>query len=77
MNRPDSTPLLPGIACPTLVIASDEDRLTPTDEARQMESGIPKAELVIIDRAGHLSNFERPEAFNQALRRFLQKWGRD
>jgi pimeloyl-ACP methyl ester carboxylesterase len=71
MNRPDSTGLLSGIRCPTLVIASDEDTVTPADEARGMQECIPGAELTIIPGAGHLSNLEQPRDFNQALQRFL------
>ncbi len=71
MNRPDSTGLLPGIHCPTLVVASDEDVVTPADQARAMQRGIPGAELAMIHGAGHLSNLEQPGDFNQALHRFL------
>lgn len=71
MSRPDSTDLLPGIHCPTLVIASDEDTLTPSDRAREMQRRIPDSELAIIRGAGHLSNLEQPHDFNQVLERFL------
>ncbi|HEY3380942.1 MAG TPA: alpha/beta fold hydrolase [Vicinamibacterales bacterium] len=71
-DRPDSTPLLPGIACPTLVMAGDEDTITGVDVARQMHGRIPGADLEVIPEAGHLSNLEQPAAFNAALARFLQ-----
>ena len=29
MTRPDSTPLLPAIHCPTLVVVGEEDAITP------------------------------------------------
>ena len=32
---------------------------------------MPKAELVVVPRAGHLVNLEDPAAFNDALRGFL------
>jgi len=69
--RPDSTPTLAGIACPTLVIVGDEDQITTVDSARQMHGQIPGAELAVISRAGHLSNLERPREFNAVLARFL------
>jgi pimeloyl-ACP methyl ester carboxylesterase len=71
MNRPDSAGLLPGIDCPTLIVASDEDIVTPADQARAMHRLILGADLAMIRGAGHLSNLERPGDFNQALHRFL------
>jgi pimeloyl-ACP methyl ester carboxylesterase len=73
MNRRDATPLLPGIQCPTLVIASDEDAVTPADRAREMLAAIPGAQLSTIAGAGHLSNLEQPGDFNLALRHFLSQ----
>ena len=73
MHRPDSTPLLPTITVPTLVITGEEDELIPVDESRAMAKAIPGATLVIVPRAGHLANLEQPEAFNQALHEFLAK----
>jgi pimeloyl-ACP methyl ester carboxylesterase len=71
MNRPDATGLLPGIRCPTLVVASDEDGVTPADQVRTMHRRIPGADLAVIRGAGHLSNLEQPGDFTQALHRFL------
>jgi 3-oxoadipate enol-lactonase len=71
MSRPDSTPLLPTIRQPTLIIVGDEDAITPPSDAEQMRALIPGAELVRIPECGHLASLERPEAFNGALARFL------
>ena len=73
MHRPDSTPLLAQIAVPTLVITGDEDELIPVDESRAIAAAVKGATLVVIPRAGHLSNLEQPEAFNNALNTFLTK----
>ncbi len=70
-ERPDRTALLPAIRVPTLVIVGEEDAVTPPEVARQMAEGIPHARLVVIPHAGHLSNVEAPEAFNEAVRDFL------
>lgn len=67
MERPDSEPVVRQIAVPTLVIVGDEDTLTPPEESRRIASLVPSAELVVIPRAGHLSNLEQPERFNDAL----------
>jgi pimeloyl-ACP methyl ester carboxylesterase len=67
MNRPDSRPDLPRIACPTLVVVGEADQLTPEDRAREMADAITGAELAVIPASGHLSPIEAPEAVNAAL----------
>lgn len=71
MARPDSTPLLATIDVPTLVVVGDEDVLAPEREARAMQSAIRGSRLEVIAGAGHLSNLERPAAFNHVLAEFL------
>ncbi|RDI95346.1 alpha/beta fold hydrolase [Meiothermus sp. QL-1] len=72
-HRPDSTPLLPHIAVPALVLVGEEDTLTPPAEARAMNSAIPDSRMLILPEAGHLANLENPKAFNTALLGFLQE----
>jgi len=71
-ERPDSSPDLAGIACPTLVLVGDGDRLTTPEENRRIAERIKGAKITIIPSAGHISNLEQPEAFNRAIRSFLQ-----
>jgi pimeloyl-ACP methyl ester carboxylesterase len=70
-DRPDSVLLLPTISVPTLVIVGEHDVLTPPTDAQALAAGIPHAQLVTIDQAGHMSNLENPQAFNDALLAFL------
>jgi 3-oxoadipate enol-lactonase len=70
--RPDSTDLLSTITCPTLFIVGEDDQATPVAESQYMAQRIPGAIFVTIPQAGHLSNFEQPIAFNQALESFLK-----
>jgi len=70
-QRPDSTALLASIRVPTLVLVGSQDTVTPPAEAEAMAAAIPGAELHVIEGAGHLSNLERSDAFNAALRAFL------
>jgi 3-oxoadipate enol-lactonase len=72
MTRPDSTPLLPSIHCPTLIVVGEEDTVTPRTLAEAMHRAIAGSELVAIPAAGHLANLEQPAAFNAALARFLE-----
>ncbi len=71
MNRPDSRPGLPAIACLTLVLCGRQDVLTPPELSEEMASLIPGAELVMIDGCGHLSTMEQPDAVNAAMRSWL------
>jgi pimeloyl-ACP methyl ester carboxylesterase len=71
-ERPDSRPLLPSIAVPTLVVVGEEDTVTPPAESQAMASAVPHARLATIPAAGHLSNLEVPEAFNRVVRGFLE-----
>jgi len=66
-ERPDSTPDLPGIDVPTLVITSTGDALIPSEATTPMADQIPRALLEVIEGAGHLSNLEAPDRFTQLL----------
>ena len=72
-ERPDSMSLLSLITCPTLVIVGEEDGTTPPSEARFMAQGIPGARLSIIPGAGHISNLEQPDLFNQEVAKFVEE----
>jgi pimeloyl-ACP methyl ester carboxylesterase len=62
-ERPDSSPDLPGIDVPTLVITSDADTLIPREISAPMADAIPGSRLEVIEGAGHLTVLERPDAF--------------
>lgn len=68
----DTGDLLPSIDVPTLLLWGENDRRSPIRIAQQLHAAIPAAELAIIPNAGHLSNLERPDAFNAHLRRFCR-----
>jgi pimeloyl-ACP methyl ester carboxylesterase len=70
--RDDSTRFLRDIGVPTLVVVGEEDELTPPSDAEALRDGIPGAELAVVPGAGHVANLENPEAWNAALRGFLE-----
>lgn len=74
-ERPDSTDDLAGITVPTLVITSDTDTLIPQEVTAPMAEQIPGAKLAVIHRAGHLSNLEAEEAFDDLLAEHLRRCG--
>ena len=70
-TRPDSTPGLAAISCPTLIVVGSDDTIAPPAMAREMAAAIPHAQLVEVPGAGHLAPLERPDLVNAALARFL------
>ena len=72
-GRTDTTGALAGIAVPALVLVGAQDTLTPPDDARVLEKGIPGAEMHVVPDAGHLSNLENPGVFNAHLLEFLDR----
>ncbi len=59
------------IACPTLIVWGDRDRvITPRDADRFAEL-IPGSRKVVFEDTGHLAMLERPAAFNSLLEDFL------
>jgi 3-oxoadipate enol-lactonase len=71
-DRPDSIHQLADIRIPVLAIAGDEDQVTPVAGARQIAEGVADGRLVVIPKAGHLSNLEDERSFNGALMSFLE-----
>ena len=72
-ERPDSTSLLQNLEIPTLIVVGEEDMASPPDEVQSMAQHIPGAQFTIIPRAGHVSNLEQPETFNQTLKQFFER----
>ncbi|HJU57980.1 MAG TPA: alpha/beta fold hydrolase [Actinomycetota bacterium] len=73
--RPDSTPDLPTIDVPTLVVTSTGDRLIAPEIAVEMGRGIPEARIETLAGAGHLSNVEAPDAFDARVLEHLDRCG--
>ena len=71
MARVDSTATLGTIDVPTLVVVGGEDVLTPPSESEILRDAIRNSRFEVIENAGHVSNLERPAAFNHVLSEFL------
>ena len=71
--RHDALDRLAGITSPTLVVAGEQDLLTPPWICREVADRIPGCEFVIIrgDGSSHLVPIERPQEFNQLVTAFL------
>jgi pimeloyl-ACP methyl ester carboxylesterase len=68
---PDFSEILSHVNVPTLLIWGDADSRSPVSCGEALRARIAGSTLVVIPNAGHVSNFERPEQFNAAVREFL------
>jgi pimeloyl-ACP methyl ester carboxylesterase len=69
--RPDSIATLKTINLPTLVIAGDEDTLTPLADAQLIHQNIKGSDLKVISHAGHYVVFENAEETTRVIRAFV------
>jgi pimeloyl-ACP methyl ester carboxylesterase len=62
---------LPEIACPTLIVWGDRDRVITMRDAAVYAELIPNSRKVVYEDTGHLAMVERPAEFNALLGEFL------
>ncbi len=72
LERPDATSVLATLELPTLVLCGREDTWAPPSRHDAMAKMIRRSTLEVIPDCGHMSTLERPQAVNQAFRRWLQ-----
>jgi 3-oxoadipate enol-lactonase len=60
------------IRVPPLVLCGTEDHVTPPALSRDLAQLIPEARYEAIERAGHLTNLERPAEFNTLVGAFIR-----
>ena len=63
------------ITARTLLIAGADDPATPPPMMEEIRARVPDAEMVVLPRAAHIMNVERPEAVNRYLAAFLDGFG--
>ena len=59
------------IAAPTLVIAGEDDFIYPPASQRDLAARIPRAQLVLVENAGHNAHSEQRQRVIGAVRAFL------
>jgi pimeloyl-ACP methyl ester carboxylesterase len=65
------TAKIPDIACPTLVIWGEQDKILGTKDARRFERAIPNSKLVWIPNCGHVPHLEKPQETAAAIAPFI------
>jgi len=72
-GRTDMTHVLPKINVPTLIMVGENDNFTPIASSNTMYEKIKDSQLKIISNAGHVSNLENIDEFNNCMLEFLEK----
>ena len=62
---------LPEITIPVLFLVGEEDQITPPEASELLNQKIKKSTMHIISHAGHLSNLENPDEFNEHIKTFF------
>lgn len=71
LDKPDHSSLLAMIDCPTLLMASRQDKVMPPERSEHMAKNIRNSELVYLDDCGHLAMLEKPEKINEIVSGWL------
>ena len=72
-GRPSVDIRLERLGMRTLVVAGDEDTVTPPELQQHIMDRMPNALVKTIARAGHLSPLEKPQELISLLREFLRE----
>jgi pimeloyl-ACP methyl ester carboxylesterase len=67
----DEIARLGAMAVPTLLVWGREDKAIPVERGEDMHRILIGSRLEILDKAGHVSNFEQAEQFNRLALEFL------
>lgn len=67
----DQSAAAKALTCPVLAIAGEKDGAMPDAMTRHF-GALPDAQIATIPDAGHLPNFQNPDAFNRVLMAFLE-----
>jgi pimeloyl-ACP methyl ester carboxylesterase len=73
LTRPDATPVLAEIRCPTFIICGKQDAWSPPERHQKMAELIAGSELRLIDDCGHMSTMERPDEILSILEEWMGK----
>lgn len=64
-------PRLSEIRHPALILWGEQDRLFPPQVGRDLQTLIPRSRLILIPNAGHIPQWEQPQAVNRHITEFL------
>jgi 3-oxoadipate enol-lactonase len=67
----DFRPEVSAVPLPVLFLVGEKDGATPA-AMRQLQTDLPGSRFIELSGAGHISNLDRPDAFNRAVEDFLR-----
>jgi len=71
-DRRDATKVAASFDGPLWIVVGDADPFLPVDAAREIVASAPNGRLEVIEGAGHFTNVERRNRFNELLTDFLR-----
>lgn len=69
----DVTEVVDTLHVQTLLIAGDQDDITPIEKQQELKKKLSNASLVTLSDVGHLIHYEKPQEAANAIRAFLQQ----
>jgi pimeloyl-ACP methyl ester carboxylesterase len=69
----NAKPYLKDIPAPTLIVGGERDNFTPMWLSREMQRGLPNAELLIVPEGSHTAPIELPELIHLRIEKFLRE----
>jgi pimeloyl-ACP methyl ester carboxylesterase len=72
-DRRDSSDVVSDFRGPLAVVVGEDDELLGADEARAIADSAADGTVEVVAGAGHIVSRDRPEAFNELLRGFLER----
>jgi pimeloyl-ACP methyl ester carboxylesterase len=67
LNKFDHSSLLSTIECPTLLLASQQDKIMPIERSEHMALHIKHSKLIYLEECGHVAPLEQPDLLNKLL----------
>lgn len=74
-RRVDRQPLISQVRVPTLVVAGEDDCITPLHVQRKLYERLPNGELETIPGGSHNAHMDFPELVNKRIDRFFETVG--
>jgi pimeloyl-ACP methyl ester carboxylesterase len=69
----DAVPWLHTVKAPTLIVAGEEDKITPIEQQELMHQLIPGSQLEIIRHGSHCPQMDLPDLVNHKIADFLER----
>jgi pimeloyl-ACP methyl ester carboxylesterase len=71
----DLRPILPEVACPTLVLYPDRSSIFDVEQSVAFYRHLPRGELAVFPRCGHNTYEQRPEEYVHTILDFIKRSG--